>query len=292
VPDFPEFCEQYLGTKLFKHHLQWYDLLEGREPRGLHPAQRYMKGDDDQILVNTPPEHAKSTTLTVNYVVWRIVPGPEHPHPAGVQDPVHGREVPLLDQAAAGRVRDVPRPAAALRAAGGFAEGASTWSSTQIRVAGADSGEKEYTVEAVGIGGQIYGTRTDLVIMDDCVDNTNHQQFEGQIDWIQNIVGSRVADVGGRMLLIGTRMATVDLYSEILKPQYYYGEGSSPWTYLTQPAVLEFADDPKDWVTLWPATNRPPVTIQARKQARSRAGRRTACGRCGTARLWPGSAGR
>jgi hypothetical protein len=102
--------------------------------------------------------------------------------------------------------------------------------------------------------------------MDDCVDNTNHQQFEAQIDWIQNIVGSRVADVGGRMLLIGTRMATTDLYSEILKPQYY-SEGQSPWTYLTQPAVLNFADDPKDWETLWPATNRPPVTIQARKTA-------------------------
>ncbi|MGW6263733.1 hypothetical protein, partial [Streptomyces sp. NPDC055085] len=28
-----------------------------------------------------------------------------------------------------------------------------------------------------------------------------------------------------------------------------------------------FADDPKDWETLWPATNRPPVTIQARKTA-------------------------
>jgi hypothetical protein len=100
--------------------------------------------------------------------------------------------------------------------------------------------------------------------MDDCVDHTNHQQFESQIDWIQNIVGSRVADVGGRMLLVGTRMATVDLYSEILKAKYY-SEGRSPWTYLTQPAVLEYADDPRDWVTLWPRTNRPPVTMAARK---------------------------
>ncbi|MGW2169130.1 phage terminase large subunit family protein [Streptomyces sp. NPDC001705] len=266
VPDFPEFCERYLKTQLFRHHLQWYDLLEGREPRELHAAQRYVRGDEDQIVVNTPPEHAKSTTLTVNYVVWRIV-----------QDPnIRILLVSKTQSMAAKFLFSIKQRLAESETyldlqqhfgpPGGFQEGASTWSSTQIRVAGADSGEKEYTVEAVGIGGQIYGTRTDLVIMDDCVDNTNHQQFEAQIDWIQNIVGSRVADVGGRMLLIGTRMATVDLYSEILKPQYY-SEGSSPWTYLTQPAVLNFADDAKDWETLWPATNRPPVTVQARKQA-------------------------
>lgn len=268
VPDFPEFCEKYLNTRLFRHHLQWYDLLEGREPRDLHPAQRYVKGDDDQIVVNTPPEHAKSTTLTVNYVVWRIC-----------QDPnIRILLVSKTQSMAAKFLFSIKQRLAesetyldlqhAFGPPGGFAEGASTWSGTQIRVAGADSGEKEYTVEAVGIGGQIYGTRTDLVIMDDCVDNTNHQQFEAQIDWIQNIVGSRVADVGGRMLLIGTRMATVDLYSEILKARYY-GEGQSPWTYLTQPAVLEFAESPKDWVTLWPHTNRPPVTIAARKLATS-----------------------
>lgn len=266
VPDFPEFCEKYLGTQLFAHHLQWYDLLEGRDPRHLHPAQRYVKGDPDTILVNTPPEHAKSTTITVNYVTWRIV-----------QDPSIRILLISKTQALASKFlfsikqrlaeskvyaelqRDFGPP-------GGWAEGASTWTSTQIRVAGVDSGEKDYTVEAVGLGGQIYGTRTDLVIMDDCVDNTNHQQFEAQIDWIQNIVGSRVADMGGRMLLVGTRMATVDLYSEILKDKYY-SDGKSPWTYLTQPAVLEFADDPKDWKTLWPETNRPPVSKAARNQA-------------------------
>ncbi|MET9385318.1 hypothetical protein ABZY09_30665 [Streptomyces sp. NPDC002928] len=266
VPDFPEFCERYLHTRLFRHHLQWFDLLEGRQPRDLHPAQRYMQADSDQIVINTPPEHAKSTTLTVNYVVWRII-----------QDPnIRILLVSKTQAMAAKFLFSIKQRLAesetyidlqqAFGPPGGYQEGASSWSNTQIRVAGADSGEKEYTVEAVGIGGQIYGTRTDLVIMDDCVDNTNHQQFEAQINWIQNIVGSRVADVGGRMLLIGTRMATVDLYSEILKPQYY-SEGSSPWTYLTQPAVLNFADDPKDWETLWPATNRPPVTVQARKQA-------------------------
>ena len=266
VPDFPEFCEQYLDTKLFAHHLQWYDLLEGREPRDLHPAQRYVQGDPDTILINTPPEHAKSTTITINYVTWRICQDPSIRILliSKTQSLASKFLFSIKQRLAESRTyadlqRDFGPP-------GGWSEGASTWTSTQIRVAGVDSGEKDYTVEAVGLGGQIYGTRTDLVIMDDCVDNTNHQAFEAQIDWIQNIVGSRVADMGGRMLLVGTRMATVDLYSEILKPQYY-SDGASPWTYLTQPAVLSFADDSKDWVTLWPETNRPPVSKAARNQA-------------------------
>jgi hypothetical protein len=61
-------------------------------------------------------------------------------------------------------------------------------------------------------------------------------------------------------------METTDLYSEIRKPVYYV-DGESPWTYLKQPAVLEYAEDPKDWVTLWPVTNRPPVSISGRKAA-------------------------
>ncbi|MFC8490734.1 hypothetical protein ACFUJU_07990 [Streptomyces sp. NPDC057235] len=266
VPDFPTFCEKYLDTQLAAHHLQWYDLLEGRPPRDLHPAQRYIQGDPDTILVNTPPEHAKSTVITTNYVTWRICQDPSirvliisKTQSLAAKFLFSIKQRLAESKAYAELQRDFGPP-------GGWAEGASSWTNTQIRVAGVDSGEKDYTVEAVGLGGQIYGTRTDLVIMDDCVDNTNHQQFESQIDWIQNIVGSRVADMGGRMLLVGTRMATVDLYSEILAPKYY-SDGQSPWTYLTQPAVLSFADDPKDWVTLWPRTNRPPVSKAARNQA-------------------------
>ncbi|UQA91646.1 hypothetical protein [Streptomyces halobius] len=264
VPDFPEFCQKYLNTRLFWHHLQWYDLLEGCEPRDLHPRQRFVRGDEDQILVNTPPEHAKSTALTVNYVVWRIVQDPNVRVLliSKTQDMAKKFLLSIKERlAASDAYTDLQQ---AFAPPGGFAEGSAAWTADKIYVAGRDSGEKDPTVQAVGIGGHIYGSRCDLAIMDDCVDHTNHQQFESQITWIQNQVGSRVADAGGRMLLIGTRMETVDLYSEILKPQYY-AEGESPWTYLTQPAVLEYADDPKDWVTLWPRTNRPPVTVRARK---------------------------
>jgi hypothetical protein len=267
VPDFPDFSRDYLDTEMNWHHLQWFDLLEGRRPANLHPRQVYVQGETDQILINTPPEHAKSTTLTINYVVYRICQDPNIRILliSRTQDMakkfLHSIKDRLNDNAAYAKLQATFGPP------GGFASG-DTWSQTAIRVNGSDSGEHAYTVQAVGIGGQIYGTRADLAIMDDCVDHTNFQQFESQITWIQNQVGTRVADAGGQMIVIGTRIESVDLYSEIMK-DHYYVDGESPWTYLTQPAVLEYADDPQDWVTLWPSTNRPPVSVKGRRQAQA-----------------------
>jgi len=265
MPDFPTFCREYLGTEMNWHHKQWFDLLEGREPAKLHPRQIYVKGEPDQILINTPPEHAKSTTLTINYVTYRICQDPN------IRILLISRTQDMAKKflhAIKERLSDNPsysKLQADFGPPGGFATG-DTWAATAIRVNGSDSGEHAYTVQAVGIGGQIYGTRADLAIMDDCVDHTNFQQFEAQISWIQNQVGTRVADSGGQMILIGTRIESVDLYSEIMK-DHHYVDGESPWTYLTQPAVLEYAEDPKDWVTLWPKTNRPPVSVKGRRTA-------------------------
>lgn len=265
MPEFPDFCREYLDTEMNWHHLQWFDLLEGREPRNLHPRQTYIKGEPDQFLINTPPEHAKSTTLTVNYVTYRICQDPNIRILliSRTQDMakkfLHAIKERLNDNAVYAKLQSTFGPP------GGFASG-DTWAATAIRVNGSDSGEHAYTVQAVGVGGQIYGTRADLAILDDCVDHTNHQQFESQISWLQNQVGTRVADAGGQTIVIGTRIESVDLYSELLK-DHYYVDGESPWTYLTQPAVLEYADDPKDWVTLWPTTNRPPVSQKGRRIA-------------------------
>lgn len=76
VGEFPEWSEKYLGHRVFWHQQQWVDLLEGRKPRDLHPAQIYRPGEPDLIICNTPPEHAKSTTITVNYTTYRICDDP------------------------------------------------------------------------------------------------------------------------------------------------------------------------------------------------------------------------
>lgn len=55
--EFPYFCRRYLGQRLFKHQLQWWDMLEGRPPRELHPSMVYEPHDPTCLLINTPPNH-------------------------------------------------------------------------------------------------------------------------------------------------------------------------------------------------------------------------------------------
>jgi hypothetical protein len=97
-----------------------------------------------------------------------------------------------------------------------------------------------------------------LIILDDCVDLTNAHEYEKQIEWLQAEVMSRLS-ANGMLLVVGTRLSARDLYSELRDPSRY-PEEQSPWSYLSMPAVLEFADDPEDWVTLWPHTNSPDPT--------------------------------
>ena len=60
---YQDFSQQFLDTTLFDHQLNWLDLIEGREPRWQPAGMTYEPGDPKRVLINVPPEHAKSTTL-------------------------------------------------------------------------------------------------------------------------------------------------------------------------------------------------------------------------------------
>lgn len=267
IAPFEDWCEEYLDTQLFNHHLQWVDLLEGREPRNLHENQTYIPGEPEFLLINTPPEHAKSTTITMNYVTYRICQDPNiRVIIVSQTQEMAKRFLRGIKDRLASENKNYQKLQIDFGPEGGFDDGAAAWTADSIYVSSStrDSGEKDPTVQALGIGGHIYGSRADLIILDDCVTGKNAHEYEKQMDWLQREVYNRLSYPGGRILLVGTRLAPVDLYGEIVKDDYY-GEESSPWTYLTQPAVLEFADDTKDWKTLWPKTNRPPVSIAGRQ---------------------------
>jgi len=267
IPPFEEWCEEYLDTKLFSHHMQWVDLLEGREPRDLHPNQNYIPGEPEFLLINTPPEHAKSTTITMNYVTYRICQDPNiRVIIVSQTQEMAKRFLRGIKDRLASENRNYQKLQVDFAPEGGFDAGAAAWTADSIYISSStrDSGEKDPTVQALGIGGHIYGSRADLIILDDCVTGKNAHEYEKQMDWLQREVYNRLSYPGGRILLIGTRLAPTDLYGEIIKDDYY-GEESSPWTYLTQPAVLEYADSSDDWVTLWPRTNRPPVSLAGRQ---------------------------
>lgn len=253
IPDFPTFCSRYLKQPLSWHQLQWFDLLEGRTPRDLHPSEVYEPGDRSFVLVNTPPEHAKTATLSIAYPTYRICAD------ANVRIILVSKTDTMAREwlyAIKSRLTH-PRFAQlqmAFGPPGGFREGSDVWAASRVYLA-RDSTEKDPTVQTLGIGGQIYGARADLVILDDTIVLSNAHQYEQQIKWLQQEVLTRIHP-NARLLVIGTRVDSVDMYRELRNPERY-PTNKSPWTYLAQPAVLEYADSSRDWVTLWPKAFEP-----------------------------------
>lgn len=250
--DFETFSQVYLNSKRFRHQLQWIDVLEGREPRDLHPGQIYKKGDPDTIIINTPPGHAKSTTITMDYVTYRIVTNPEF------RVVIISKTEAMAKKFLQGIKRRLTSPQFSklqidFAPPEGFERSAEVWSSKMIYFGHSDSDQKDPTVEVLGIGQQIYGARADLIILDDVEDLENAHSYAKHLDYVMQDVLTRDAPV----LVVGTRVAPVDIYSELLNPEHYDGE-QSDWTYLSQPAILQGADDdPSQWVTLWPYSDRP-----------------------------------
>jgi hypothetical protein len=137
---------------------------------------------------------------------------------------------------------------------GGYKADATQWSADMIYLGtGRDSGEKDPTVQALGMGSQIYGARADLIIVDDAVMGANAHEWEKQMEWLQKEVITRLGR-HGKLIIVGTRVSPIDLYRELRNSEHWTG-GKSPFTYCAMPAVLEFDEKPENWKTLWPATD-------------------------------------
>lgn len=253
---FPQFSEVFLDSKVFPHHMDWIDLLEGREPSWLHPSMTYEPGDRHRLLLNVPPEHAKSTVITVNYSTYRIALNPNVRIIVVSKTLNKAREFVYAIKQRLSHPRWL-KLQTAYGPEGGWKQDADTWRVDTVYLGGdaRDSSEKDPTIQALGMGGQIYGARADLIILDDCITTANAHEYEKQIDWLQKEVITRLGK-NGKLLIVGTRIGTVDFYKELRNPKYWSG-GKCPFTYMAMPAVLEYGEEPKEWVTLWAKSDRP-----------------------------------
>lgn len=256
--DFETFRRRYLNTATFWHQHQWIDILEGREPRDLHPAQKYTPGKKSRVLINVPPFHAKSYTITMDYVTYRLCMDPSF------RVIIVSETARLAEDFLFGIKQRLTHPdyldmQLAYAPDGGWKQTAESWKQNRIVVGSADrdGGEKDPSVQAIGIGGQIYGSRCDMVILDDAVTGKNVREFDKQMAWIRREVQSRI-EMGGKLLVVGTRIAPIDLYSELMNAENY-GNGKPPWTHFASPAILEegVEKDGSDHLTLWPYSDRP-----------------------------------
>ncbi len=215
----------------------------------------YEQAATNRILINVPPEHAKSTVLTINYVTYRLSIDPN------IRIIIVSKTQGMARKFLSAIKTRLSHPnwtkmQVSFGPNGGYKADSPTWSADMIYLgAGRDSGEKDPTVQALGFGSQIYGARADLIILDDVVMNANAHEWEKQIEWLQKEVITRLGR-HGKLLIVGTRVAPIDLYKMIRDPDQWTG-GKSPFTYMAMPSVLEFDEDPDKWVTLWPYSDMP-----------------------------------
>jgi len=255
--DFSEFRQRYLHSRTFPHQQNLIDVIEGRPPGWLHPSMKYEPGlANNRILLNIPPNHAKSMTVTVDYVTWQVCQNPNF----------RVLIVSQTQQLAADFLYAIKQRLThpnyealqqAYAAGVGFNSKTASWQATRVTFGDElrESSEKDPNIEAVGIGGQIYGKRADMIIVDDAVTLKNANEFEKQIRWLTQDVRSRLNPTG-KLIIVGTRVTAIDLYKELRSEDRYPG-GLVPWTYLAMPALLTTDDDPDKWETLWPASDAP-----------------------------------
>lgn len=257
---FEDWRKRFLNQDTYPHQRMWIDVLEGREPKLLHTSVRYEPKSKRLFVINTPPFHAKSTTITQQWVTYQLCMNP------AFRVIIISKTADAASKFLVSIKTYLTDPNyVELQGAYGPADGwkpqkgEGRWGANEIYLAernlnAEDKAAKDPSVRAVGIGGQIYGGRADLIVLDDAVDDTNADNYVKQFDWLTRTVMSRAKT--GKILLVGTRIKPVDLYSYVLDDRNYTS-GRSPWTYLAQPAVLEYAEDPADWKTLWPRSSTP-----------------------------------
>jgi hypothetical protein len=252
LPDFDVFCRDYLRQPLNIHQLRMWDVIEGRPPRDLHPSMDYLPGYMDRVLINVPPEHAKSTTFTVNYSVYRIHKNSDIRIVIMSQGQTLAARFlgeikfkltsPLYREM---HMRFAPE--------GGWKDPDQSWTNDAIYVKG-KGGDKDPTVQALGLKGQIYGTRSDLIFLDDVVTTKNAREIDTQTTLLDREIESRLPseqEGGGLLAILGTRVAPQDLYRHLI--DVADADDERVWTYFRQPAVLDYGNgDSSDWTTLWP----------------------------------------
>ena len=210
--DFVTWRKRFLKTETFDHQKNLIDVIEGRDPGWLHPSMRFERGTaNNRILLNIPPNHAKSMTVTVDYVTYKIVQNPNFR--VLIVSQTQRLAADFLYAIKQRLTHPMYEELQQAYAAGvGFNTKTASWQATRVTFGEElrESSEKDPNLEAVGIGGQIYGKRADMIIIDDAVTLSNANDFERQIKWLTQDVRSRLNPTG-KLVVVGTRVSAVDL---------------------------------------------------------------------------------
>lgn len=237
---YKEFAKTYLGWDVYPHQAPIIEALE--DP------------DVNRILVTGFPESGKSTHVSLGYALYAMCLNPDiriaivSKSQPKAEDLLHRikrylTEPHLYENAERNLIEDF----------NGFEppRGRFRWDAKQITIRQRQSGERDPTVQALGIGAQIYGTRIDLLILDDALTLEN-QLTEDRRDkitsWFLQEAMSRVHR--GRVIVCGTRIHPFDNYNE-----WHQAWNDDPhYRRIKIPAIVldENGEEQSTWPEYWP----------------------------------------
>jgi len=241
IPDlsgmtFSEFVEQYAGFSLAPHQVEMEDAL-------CDPLAKV-------VLILGFPESGKSTLISLWYVLYTLAKNPDArialvtKNSTKAQDLLtrvkrYLTEEQLYDNAPGNLISEF----------GGW-KGDGEWSQNQIFIRHRKSGERDPSVQALGIGKQIYGSRLDLLILDDALvmDNQISETTKERLDnWFDGEARSRAQK--GQTVVNGTRLLPNDLYGQWKKAW----KGQRLVRVVIIPAIInEYQDDERvTWEGYW-----------------------------------------
>lgn len=237
---FHEFVERYAGFELAEHQRRIEAALT--DPLG------------KLVLILGHPESGKSTLVSLWYVLYNICRNPDSrtalvtKNGTKAQDLVVRIQRYLVEE---GLYADAPQNLIA--DFNGFKPHHSQgleWSQDQFFVKHRQSGERDPTVQGLGIAKQIYGARLDYLILDDALvqDNQISPTTKERIDnWFDSEARSRAQK--GQTIVNGTRLLPQDLYGQwrkAWKSHRLYRE-------VIVPAIIdEYTEDERpSWPEYW-----------------------------------------
>jgi len=237
---YKEFARKYLNLSVEPHQEPIVEALDDPQM--------------NKLMVLGFPESGKSTHVSLGYLIYSLAKNPDiriaivSKSQAKSQDILHRvkrylTEDHLYDNSEANLIRDWK----------GFEppRGTHRWDMDQITIRQRKSGERDPTIQALGIGSQIYGARIDLLILDDALVGENQLTEERRnriSSWFLLEAASRAHR--GRIIVCGTRIHPYDNYS-IWKKGW---EDDPHFRLVRIPAILydETGIEQSGWPEYWP----------------------------------------
>jgi hypothetical protein len=209
----------------FVHRARGYDIdrATGKETVAILPMHREMHdlcSAHDRLVVWAFIEAGKTEQISIGRIIWEIGKNPAH------TVAIISASGPMAEKIGGAIRREIESNAYVrevfpeLRPSLGRTQ---KWTDKAFRVAGAPPGQKDPTVQCIGVGGPVLGSRLSLVLLDDVLTKENTltaYRRQAIKDWFFSTITGRMLAVG-RVWAYGNAWYGDDLLHELAEKRGY-----------------------------------------------------------------------